>query len=92
MTASAKGSACAWVLWSITKHEWTIENAYESAQECKNQAEIAQRKSVELRQGLMEYEHGKDWQKNKELVMGVVEYSSQYKCLPDTIDPRSPKR
>lgn len=77
--ASAASADCAWVLWLGTGTTYTVFAAYggqTGEKECKEG--VAQ---------LMA-----EMNKNRKQLSEFLKASSRYICLPDTVDPRGPKR
>src|SRR5262245_55154716 len=88
--ATTAHAECAWVLWSEQKEggwsswwhgtRWTPDSAYASKQDCDNAHVI-------------HFDRGKDGQlvKREDPLAGKRGLGTNWRCLPDTVDPRGPK-
>jgi len=84
--ATSASAECAWVLWSratVTERNqlvirWTPVTGFPASQECETRAS-----SMDM---------SKATEAEKKGIQGLGIQSLDYTCLPDTVDPRGPKR
>jgi hypothetical protein len=76
---------CAWILWSgVADYRWDVISAWTTHQECMDDAKQILTKSKEAgRKVSGPY---------VEMEKDGVRLKMQLQCLPDTIDPRNPKK
>lgn len=82
------GADCAWVLWLEEPSSLSVTAAWATRAECEGERRRREKAAAD---GIAEYTRQMK-QLGKEVPSEVGPPSSRLLCLPDTIDPRGPKR
>jgi hypothetical protein len=85
---------CTWVLWEVSRPQlaWDIKGAHESSSACAAEQEVVMR-------AVLAVVRGEGYAEVKRAGSRIFfsprtgnAWSTEYLCLPDTVDPRGPKK